>query len=63
MTNQEFHEAIAHQTRVLDQIQKLLRDNAMSLSTDENSKIWLCDDGREIGYTGYHVQGAIEKTC
>lgn len=57
MTDQEFQEATAHQTRVLDQIQTLLRDNAMSLSTDPNGEIALCDDGRKIGYTGYLVQG------
>ncbi len=58
MTDQEFREATVHQTRVLDQIQKLLRDNAMSLSADETGEIYLNDDGRDIGHTGYLVQAA-----
>ena len=60
MTSQEFQRATAQQTRVLDEIQRILRDNAMSLSADVSGDIWLCDDGRDIGNTGYLVQGKAQ---
>jgi len=54
MTDQEFREAITHQTHVLDQIHALLTENKMSLAPDDGL-VWLCDDGRDIGNTGYSV--------
>ena len=59
MTDQEFKKATAHQTCVLDKVQALLRENKMSLSADGDGNIWLNDDGRDIGHTGYLVQGQL----
>jgi len=55
MTDQEFETAIAHQIQVINLIDKILRENWMSLSAS-NGSIWLCDDGRDIGNTGYFIR-------
>ena len=59
MTDQEFKKAVTHQTGVLDQVQTLLRKNKMSISADGGGDIWLCDDGRDIGNTGYLLSKGV----
>lgn len=56
MTDAEFADAVRHQTQILEQIQCLLRDNAMSLEADPaDGRIYLNDDGRKIGHTGFSL--------
>jgi hypothetical protein len=50
-----FDEAVAHQTRVLSEIQKILREHRMSLHVD-GGDVCLHDDGRDIGYTGFILE-------
>ncbi len=52
-----FDEAIARQTRVLGEIQKILRENSMSLHADKD-EVCLHDDGLDIGYTGFILEGS-----
>ncbi len=54
MTDQEFKDATNHQITVIKQIEQILKDNKMSLIYTDGS-IALCDDGRDIGYTGYYL--------
>lgn len=50
-----FDEAVARQTRVLGEIQKILRENGMSLRADVGD-VCLYDDGLDIGYTGFVLE-------
>ena len=56
MTNEEFAKAVAHHTRVLNQIREVLDENEMDLQIDtDDMQICLIDNGRDIGYTGFNL--------
>jgi hypothetical protein len=55
MTDKEFRAAVIHQTKVLEQIRDILTDNDMDLGPENGSEIWLIDNGRDLGHTGYSL--------
>ena len=62
MTTKEFANATDHHVEVLTKIRDLLKDNGMSLEGDtigpfepNDGKVWLVDDDRNLGNTGWSI--------
>ena len=54
----DFAEAVRQQTKVLSDIQDILKANKMRLlagDEDWEGNVYLYDDGRDIGYTGFYL--------